>query len=125
MSMWSVPIISGGEVGGWWWVMLYRWLRTEGVITGMKGLRWLLVGIVTFLPLIFLFFIMCLTTSFPLPHLVLTITAYHVLFIFLINPFTKPRTVLLKYPSILVPFLPIASVLLPIPSSSYPRMYYT
>jgi hypothetical protein len=74
---------------------------------------------------IFFSFIMCLATSFPLPHLVLTITTYYVLFIFLTNPFTKPRTVLLSIHLSLPCSLPIALAFLPIPSSLYPRMYYT
>jgi hypothetical protein len=90
---------------------------TEG-LAELKGTH------VTFLPHYFLFLITCPVMSFHLPHLVLTITAYLVHFT-LINPFIKPRTVLLSIFLFLLHVLPIAPTILPIPSSLYPRMYYT
>src|SRR5205807_6934390 len=69
-------------------------------------------------PHLFFFSITCPVMSFPLPHLVLTITAYLVSFT-LTNPFTKPRTVLLSIHLFLSAFLPTSLVSLPIALLSY------
>jgi hypothetical protein len=102
-------VVEGGDGG-----LMGLFLRLDGGGEGM------------YYDLALLFFFLSRALLHLVPYPILVLTNHRLLILFhLTNLFTKPRTVSLSICLFLPHFLPTTLALLPISSSSYPRMYYT